>query len=154
MSEWVNQELDSSKFAMWRAAVAIFHADGEIDPEEKEWLEEKISKIGFSPEQEKILISDMNNGVSFDAMLEKVTDRKDRAFLLHLVRTVGHLDGEYCSHEKEKYKELHQKVLGNLDLGQLEADIVESSYDHQKSISSDKKHSLLWRGLDYIYNLF
>lgn len=154
MSTWINQELDGSKFAMWRSAVAILHADGRIDESEKKWLHEKIQKIGFSDAQVKTLESDLDLGVSFDAVLEHVTDRKDRAFLLHLVRTVGHLDGEYCSSEQAKYKELHEKVMGKLNLSELEEDIIESDYDHHKVISSDKKHSLLWRGLDFILDIF
>ena len=153
MSTWVNQELDGSKFSMWRAAVAILHADGKIEEAEHDWLHEKIEKIGFSAAQEEILRNDLKNGVSFDAVLEGVTDHKDRAFLLHLVRTVGHLDGEYCSKEQAKYKELHEKVLGKLDLSELEEDIIESDYDHRKEVSSDKRHSLLWRGLDFFLDI-
>ena len=96
----------------------------------------------------------MHNGIHLDSVLGQVTDHRDRAFLLHLIRQIGHLDGEYCSSEKAIYQELHQKVMGNINLSQLEEDIIDSDYDHTKSISSNKKHSLLWRGLDYVFNLF
>jgi|SaaInlStandDraft_2_1057019.scaffolds.fasta_scaffold128081_2 tellurite resistance protein len=125
MSSILKDTLTESKFNMWRACIAIIHLDGKITPEEKEWAEEKIKLIPFNADQENILIGDLQGGVELSSVILKVEDKKDKAFLVHMVRVIGFIDGDFSSSEKRACEKLEQAILKNIDLAPLEQEIKE-----------------------------
>lgn len=152
MSSWLNQEMTSSKFAMWRAAIGVLHIDGKIDESERRWFQEKIKSMAFTSEQKRILQHDFDQKVDFNMVLPEVTERKDRSFLLHLVRTLSYLDHDYSDKEQDIFNNLHREIVGELNLEEMERDILESEYDENQTITNDKR-SLIGKGLDFLANL-
>lgn len=144
-------ELTESKFAMWRVAIGILHLDGNVSLEEEAWFNEKLKNIRFSQQQKEILLSDFKKNLDIDPILKEVTDPKDRAFLLHLTRTLGHLDGDYSQNEKSFYDNLRAKVMKGFDLNSIENKLAGESFDFPEEDSSND--SLLKKGLDFIFNL-
>lgn len=137
----LKNSLTDSKFHMWRACIAVIHLDREVTPEEREWAEEKIKFIPFSKEQEDILRNDLDSGVSLSELIPKITEKKDLAFLLHQLRTIGHMDGDFSEQEKEAFDKLESAILNNLDLASLEAQVQQMEWDSYKEDEYYKSHT-------------
>ena len=111
----MTNDLTTSKFNMWRGTIAIAHVDGVITDIEKEWLAEHLAPISLSDEQKIILENDLENGISLDELLPLITDRTDRAHLLHFANTLFRKDG-FAAIEKKQYKILTDKIIGQIDV--------------------------------------
>ncbi len=129
------QEVNDSKFNMWRASMAVIYLDGRVTKEEEAWAESKIQDLPFSSAQRNIIHGDLTHGLSIDKVLPLITHKPDIAFLLHLIRTIGHIDGCYDASEKEAFKKLEEKIIKGLDLEALEEQVrtmEEQSYIPKK----------------------
>lgn len=119
--------MNDSKFKMWRLALSIIHVDGKVDAEEIKWFEEKLKVLksnkflNFSKEQiielEKVLESPTEN---FFEEFKALTKASDASFLLHLVRTVGHIDGDFCQDEENVYWKLDQLIHQGIDKNSID----------------------------------
>lgn len=116
-------KINDSKFNMWRGCMATIHADGSVSKEEKAWAEEKIESLPFSDEQRKIIHEDLSHGLDINTIIPAITHKPDLAFLLHLIRTIGNLDGCFNENEKSVFNTLEKKIMSNLDLGAFEKEI-------------------------------
>ncbi len=139
--------MNESKFHMWRACIAVILLDGKVHAKEQDWLSEKFNSLPLSDNQKKILESDFENDVAFEDVVSNITDKRDRAFLLHMIRVISHLDGEYVEMEKSLFKKWEQFVLSGVDLEAVEkavSDMEKESY-HESNHSDYKvnnSHSL------------
>ncbi|PIP89864.1 MAG: hypothetical protein COW01_06355 [Bdellovibrionales bacterium CG12_big_fil_rev_8_21_14_0_65_38_15] len=134
--------INSSKFSMWRACISVVHLDGRLSTDEDHWVKQKIQSLPLSNEQKAILEGDLANGLDFDKVIQNITEPKDKAFLLHLVRVISYLDGDFSRDEKQAYAKLEKIVLGRLDLAKFEEQaqaIEDASY---KNVPLDNKSSL------------
>lgn len=134
--------INSSKFSMWRACISVVHLDGRLTTDEDHWVKQKIQSLPLSQEQKLILQDDLSNGIDFDNVIKDISEPKDKAFLLHLLRVIAHLDGDFSSDEKQAYEKLEKIVLGRLDLAKFEQEaqaIEDASY---KNIPLDNKSSV------------
>jgi hypothetical protein len=146
MGSLLDKSLTESKFAMWRACMGVVHLDGKVTPEEQKWAKDKMDFIPFSDEQKNILLGDLQGGLELSNVISQVTDRKDKIFLLHMVRTIGHLDGDFSSSEKKAFQKLEEVILANLDLGAIESEIAameKESYHEDNVYKQTNEHSLL-----------
>ncbi len=134
--------IDSSKFSMWRACISVVHLDGRLTSDEDNWVKQKIQSLPLSAEQKAVLEQDLAVGLNFDEVIKNITEPKDKAFLLHLVRVISYIDGDFSSDEKQAYAKLEKIVLSRLDLAKFEEQaqaIEDASY---KNIPLDNKSSL------------
>jgi len=144
-----NMEMNDSKFNMWRACMAVMHLDGHLDPQEKEWGTERIKFLKnlfkLSDDRVALLTKDMlEGGVDLVDLISKITDKKDRGFLVHQIRTIGYLDQDFGPEEKEAFEAMKELVLSNLDLDAIAraADAVEmESYHESEVYKVHNKHS-------------
>jgi len=111
----MSYELTDSKFNMWRGTIALAHVDGVISDLEKEWLAEHLAPLPLTEEQKVILEKDLENGISLDDLLPLITDKRDRAHLLHFANTLFRKDG-FARIEKKQYKILTDKIIGQVDV--------------------------------------
>lgn len=125
----LKDSLTDSKFNMWRACMAVVRLDGKVTTDEMDWVVEKLKLIPFSDAQRKILEEDFKVGTSASSLIEKITDKKDRAFLLHMIRVIGHLDNDFSDEEKQLFKTLNDAIMMKLDLKALEATIAQIELD-------------------------
>lgn len=130
---------NDSKFNMWRGCIGVIWIDGKVDEKEQEWMKEKLNSLPFTPEQKVVLEQDLANGVRLESVLPQITDRKDRAFLAHQVRVIGHLDGEYSSDEKEFYEKWNKIILDGVDLDFFNA-LIEA--DEKASYHEDEVYKV------------
>ncbi len=136
-------ELNDSKFNMWRAAIAIIHVDGKISIEEQSWAKEKISSLSLSDSQKSTLENDLANGLEVEPLLPLITHKPDRAFLLHLCRTIGHLEGDYSDSEKEAFRYLEKEILKDINLAPIEAEVQKmEELSNKNKLEIDNKSSI------------
>ncbi len=114
--------MTNDKFHLWRLGLSIIHLDGRVDPEEVAWFQEKIGYLkrnkilGFSAEQINELESVFTNPVeNFYEEFENIKKPADASFLLHLIRTVGHIDGNYDETEENAYWKLESLIQAGID---------------------------------------
>lgn len=144
MTDLLKQSLTDSKFNMWRACIAILVIDNRLDDKEKSWFEAKLKHIPFSEEQLAVLHADLANRVSFRDILPEISDKRDRAFLLHQIRVLGHIDGRFDESEKEAFKTLEKIILEKLDVEGIRAEIEAleiASYHEDEVYKVDNEHS-------------
>lgn len=145
-------QTDTSKFAMWRACIATMHIDGEISARERDWMRDKIDSLPLSTDQKMTLINDLRGGANVDSLVPFITDNNDRAFLLHLMRVIGHLDGDFSEHEKAAFNRLQKLVLARLNLDEISTQAQKFEDDSYKNVELDNRHSLFEAAFRNIVN--
>lgn len=143
------KEVNDSKFNMWRATMAVIYLDGKVSSEEKTWAESKIADLPFSDEQRKIIHGDLSKGLKIATVLPFITHKPDMAFLLHLMRTIGHIDGCYDEVERAEFKKLEGQILKGLDLVSLEKEI-QTMEDESNALKKDEvinKNSIIEKAI-------
>jgi hypothetical protein len=111
--------MDENKFLMWRACFAILKLDGQVSDEEKTWAENLIFDQSFSPEQERQLQNDLYGQDQFDAIFDQITSPADKSYVLHMVRTLGNIDGHYSESEKAAFKRVQDKINASIDIADI-----------------------------------
>lgn len=145
-------QTDTSKFAMWRACIAVMHLDGEISSHERDWMRDKIDSLPLSTDQKMTLINDLRGGASLDNLVPFITDENDRAFLLHLMRIVAHLDGKFSDKEKAAYSRLEKLVLARLNLDEIATQAQKFEDESYENVELDNRHSLFEAAFRNIVN--
>lgn len=144
----MSNKLTESKFHMWRGCVAILLIDKKVHEKELKWFEEKIRGLDLSDEQRQIIFNDLEKSVSFEEIIPLVTNKADKAFLLHQVRVLGHLDGEFDSEEKEAFRKLEMVILDKLDIEGIRAEVEKmeiESYHIDEVYRPINEHSIFER---------
>lgn len=138
-------QMTESKFSMWRACIAALWLDGKITEEEMKWAKEKIRLLPFDNEQKTIIENDLTYGLDFAEACGRVSDKVDRAFLLHMLRVLGHLDKDFSAKEKEAYSALEKIIFSKFDLKELASQIEKmelASYHEDEVYKNHNKNSL------------
>ena len=136
--------MNEDKFNLWRATFSLIHIDGKVTTEEANWYKDRLDSLPLSEEQKTTVMGDFMSQRGIEELLDKVTDKGDRAFLLHQVRVVSHIDGHFSAEEKKFFKELEAQIMGNLNLEPLVSQIEEmerEDYREDNVYSVDNEHS-------------
>lgn len=112
--------MDSSKFNLWRAAMAFTMVDKTLASQEQEWIKSKFEILKFTKEQTDILLNDAKNPPELESLLPLITKPSDRAFLIDQMRHLSKIDGHLAPSEKEKIEKLKEIVLSKINLPELE----------------------------------
>ncbi len=130
---------NESKFNMWRATLPLVKLDGVITPEEENWLKNFFNKVPFSPEQLAIIKTDMDKNTKIEEIIPLITDKVDRATLLHFANMIFKSDKDFHEKEQAFYDKFKASIMGNLNLEEIvsslpqessgDSSIVKSAYD-------------------------
>lgn len=115
--------MDNDKFQMWRTAIATVFLDKKLAVQEKSWVEEKLATLKFSPEQKEIIEQDLTQETDLVQLFEGVEKPQNRSFVIHLMRVISHLDGDFDSQEERVLNKIRQEVLGKIDLSSFETEL-------------------------------
>lgn len=85
---------------MWRAVVAMVHADGVVTPHEVSFVNEQVKDLNFSQKQLKQLSDDFKNPQDVNTMFEYVTVPADKRDFFALARALSWSDGDMCKQER------------------------------------------------------
>jgi uncharacterized membrane protein YebE (DUF533 family) len=112
--------ISDSRFFMWRAVVAMAHADKVIEPEEKEFIENYINRLPFSEKQRETLRRDLEKQRDVAQMFELVTEPEDQSEFFMFARMLVWSDGDYDAQEKKILEYLESTQMRSLNHDRLE----------------------------------
>ncbi len=116
MSEGLNQ----SRFYMWRAVVAMVHADGVVTPHELSFINNHIREINLSADQLKMIGEDLQTPQDAYEMFAHITDKQDKRDFFALARALSWCDGDFASQEQHIIECLEDKRVDNETMGILQ----------------------------------
>lgn len=94
------KELTESRFYMWRAVVAMVHADTVVKPHEIHFILTSTKDLPFSDDQRRTLMDDIVTPSNMQAMFHKITSPRDKEDFFHLARGVSWADGDLDAREE------------------------------------------------------
>ncbi len=123
------ENLGNNQFYMWRAVIAIAHAhaDHNLRPEERAYLEKTLSTLAehytVSAEQKKIFAGDMETAQNVYDLMRNINDPECRSSVIQfgqvLVWSGGHPDSE----EEAILDKLTHDQMSSLDVEKLRVEI-------------------------------
>ncbi len=111
-----------SKFAMWRAAIALAYGDSMLSNSETNLIHEYWKNYAFTDEQQRQLDLDLQKGIKLDDVWPQITDKLDRANLINFALVLFHIDGDYTAAEQALFEEMNNRHMGTIDLRQAMRD--------------------------------
>ena len=150
--------MTDSQLNMWRAVIAIAHADGTVQQEEKDYLYKTLANIdrsyNLTDAQRMALANDLKTPQNISTLIPLITDPQHRAMLVHFGEVLAWADNEISVDEEAILKKLHDGQMQSVDRDRLRADIQkkvheqEADYDQQMSAVRDDKRNPVFRALD------
>jgi uncharacterized membrane protein YebE (DUF533 family) len=98
--------LNKSRFAMWRAVVAMMHADSIVKPHEINFVLNKMKELPLSDPQRETLMADIDNPTSVEDMYYRITLEEDKEDFFHLARALAWADGDFDVMEEKALNRL------------------------------------------------
>lgn len=102
----MSQGLSNSRFFMWRAVVAMVHADGVVTPHELSFINNHIRDIDLSPAHLGIIGEDLATPQDVYDMFSYIVDAQDKRDFFALARALSWCDGDFAAQEKLIIKHL------------------------------------------------
>jgi tellurite resistance protein len=131
-------EVNQSKIAMFKAAIALTWADSQVSTAEREKLTTYINaNTHLSDSQRKDLIQSMDQKVHVDAVWNDIKP-EDKAHLLNIATEIFAADGVYCSDEKALYERIFHSHLSSLDVEKLKKEAVEWGETNRANIIKEE----------------
>lgn len=135
--------MTESHFNMWRAMVALAHADHKVTTEEREFMRKKFDGLNFTEEQKEQLHAELDDAQDVIPLFEKITDKRDRAEFIYFARLLFWSDGEFELQEEEILKHLHESTISKVDLEAAmhevdkQVDAAMAKYDAERELAED-----------------
>ena len=107
---------------MWRAIVAMAHADNVVTPEEVVFMKEMVKGSALSREQLEILEDDLRNPKDPADMFFRINDPKYRSRFFNYARMLCWCDGDFGAQEQEIITILQRDQARNIDLSSFKGD--------------------------------
>ena len=111
--------ISDSRFNMWRAVIAMAHADKYLAPQEEEFVDQYLSHVPFSSSQKQILIDDILNPKSVVQMFDKIEAPEDQGEFFSFARMMAWCDGDFHRQEEEILNKLKEAQMSALDPDRL-----------------------------------
>ena len=129
-----------SKCAMFRAAIALVWADGELADAERIKLTHFINhNTSLSAEQKAQLIKDMENRIHLDDIWGEITEMDDRAYVINIAETLFNADGHYSSDEKALYDRMFNQHMKTVDTTKLKDEMAGMMTAARESWAKEEK---------------
>lgn len=106
--------MNPSRFYMWRAVVAMVHADGVVTPHEVSFVNEQFKGLDFTQKQLEQLAEDFKIPQDVNSMFAYVTTEEDKRDFFALARALSWCDGDM--HKQEKH------IIDVLEAENMDAD--------------------------------
>lgn len=106
----MTNSLSESRFNMWRAVVAMVHADGVVTPHELSFIHDHISRLELSDGQLDVIKQDLKTAQDVYERFMVISDLEDQRDFFALARALSWCDGDFASQEQNILRHL-QKAL-------------------------------------------
>ena len=125
----MTNEMNASRFAMWRAVVAMVHADEIVTPHEVSFVNEQVKDLEFSDAQLKQLSDDFKTPQDITTMFSQIKSEKDKRDFFTLARALSWCDGDFDVQEAHIINVLEKQHLEESDI-----DLLSQSRDAMKEV--------------------
>jgi len=139
-----DQQMNESRFNMWRAVVAMVHADGIVTPHEVSFVNEQIAGLEFSSTQLKQLSDDFKTPQDVYEMFAHIGIAQDKRDFFFLARALSWCDGDLAKQEAHIIDVLSRQEISDQDRELMEEsrDIVnEVELSDNQWICKDKQNT-------------
>ena len=109
----MTQSVSASRLYMWRAGVAMAHADGIVTPHEIDFLRAQMSDIPFNDAQIQTLAGDLGIAQDIHVMFRQITDINDKRDFFKLARVLSWSDGDYAAQERHILDTIEQDMAAD-----------------------------------------
>ena len=108
--------VNDSRFNMWRAVVAMVHADGVVTPHELDFINQYMAALSLTSEQSAQIADDLKQPQDVFKMFALVTAPEDQRDFFSLARALSWSDGDFDAQEEKIIKQLELKADDYHDL--------------------------------------
>jgi hypothetical protein len=103
--------VSDSRFNMWRAVVAVAHADSHVDPAEQDFVNKYLATVPFTDAQKATLNEDLQTPQDVDAMFDKIAEKVDQSDFFEFARGLLWSDGDYEQQEERLFEHLNSTQM-------------------------------------------
>lgn len=136
MSEF-DTTVNPSRFAMWRAVLALAHADGVITPEEMDFIVQTMREIPFTNHQRQILQQDLEDVPDISQLFKSITDPQDQQDFFRYGQDIVMVDGDFAAEEEKMLKKLRLDHLDKETEQQVRKTMRDVMLDYQEKAQSN-----------------
>lgn len=115
MTESVVNAMDASRFAMWRAVIAMVHADDIVTPHEVSFVNDQTKDLEFSENQLKQISDDFKTPQDVYKMFAQIQTKQDKRDFFMLARALSWCDGDLAEQEVHIIAVLESQEIANED---------------------------------------
>lgn len=126
--------VSESRFNMWRAVVAMIHADDVVQPHEIHFVLENTRGVPFTDEQRATLNQDIHSAADIQDLFQKITSPKDKEDFFHLARAISWSDGDFDERERSILLK-----MGRLAVRRQDEDLLRDSVRNFQDVYVDRK---------------
>ncbi len=143
------QGLSESRFNMWRAVVAMAHADAVVKPHEIHFILENTQNVPMTEGQRSMLAEDLRTPASMQDLFDKISNPRDKEDFFHLARAICWSDGDFDETEQAMLRQLHGLSLSRNDQETMNAarDNFKGLFIEGKGAPADQSLLGMVRGL-------
>ena len=105
---------DAEMFKLWRAVFSLVHVDGEVSPEERDYVEGMMDVFHFSNAQREVVESDIKNSGDVVGFFKEISSVRHRRQFFILARTIVWCDGIYHDDEREAIEAIKDSLGDNI----------------------------------------
>ena len=122
MSEGVSE----SRLNMWRAVVALVHIDNTVTSKERQFVENYLARVPFSPSQKQTLAEDLENPQDVSALFDKISDKANQSEFFEFARMIVWSDGDFDVQEEKIFEYLKDTQMFRLGGNNIQALLQET----------------------------
>ena len=144
MPDSPKQPVTPSQFNMIRCILAVAHADGEIQEEEKAFITKMLSKLSLSDEQQAVIDKEFKQPQDVITIFDQIEDPKFKSQVIHFARLMAWKDNKLDPSEKEIIAKLQQhasKGAGHDNIQPFVTDYMRQSDNNPDFQMSDDGNS-------------
>lgn len=135
----MKKSITDSQFNMWRAIIALVYADQYKHKLEEDFINESLKPLMMTDEQRAQLLADVKSPQPLNDVFAKMTEPRDRSHFVYFARLLFWSDGDFSKQEKALLKELEGKVMEQVELKSVFAQVDKVVSDFQKTQSQHKE---------------
>jgi len=111
--------ISESRMCMWRAVIAMVHADGVVTPHEMAFVQDSIRNIDLSDSQIQIIADDLQTPQDSYEMFSRIDNPLDKKDYFSLARAVSWCDGDLDKQEELIIKNLEKLHMNDEEMKML-----------------------------------
>lgn len=124
----MSEGISASRFYMWRAVVAMAHADDIVTPHEVHFLQESMKDVDLNAAQMEILSGDLGVPQDIYMMFSQITEEQDQKNFFKLARIISWSDGDFDAQERhiiEALEKIHMNETSERLLNESKNEVQE-----------------------------